>query len=141
MPHTRRHARVLAMQALCQWDVQQNNDPTALTEFLLKQVGEGGRIDYAASLVTSYWASHDDVDRRLSAAADRWDLPRLSVVDRNVMRVAVVEMLVGEIPPPVAIDEAIEIGKAFGEADSPRFINGVLDKVRKDLLNPFPGSD
>lgn len=137
MPHARRQARVLAMQALCQWEVQQSVDPVDLDEFLLAQVGVGGRIDYAGSLVRAFWSMGDDIDERISAAADRWELPRLSMVDRNVMRIAVTEMLLGEIPPPVAIDEAIEIGKEFGAADSPRFINGVLDKVRKGLPEPL----
>jgi len=137
MPHTRRHARVLAMQALCQWDVQQNADTESLREFLRAQVADGKGVDYAASLVTAYWSMREDVDGRITAAADRWELTRISMVDRNAMRVAVVEMLEGDVPPPVAIDEAIEIGKEYGGADSPRFINGVLDKVRQGLPDPL----
>jgi len=137
MPHTRRHARVLALQALCHWEVQQDVGANELTEFLNAHVGEGGGIDYAASLVKAFWSMRDDVDGRIASSTDRWELPRLSMVDRNVLRVGVTEMLLGDVPPPVAIDEAIEIGKVYGSADSPRFINGVLDRVRKGLPDPL----
>lgn len=133
MPTTRRHARALAMQALCQWDVQQDDTPDALAEFLLERVSAGKRIDYAASLVNTYWAQREDIDQRISTAALKWALSRISTVERNLMRVAVVEMLGGDVPPLVAIDEAIELGKEFGGAESPRFINGVLDKVLQEL--------
>ncbi len=137
MPSTRRRARILAMQALCQWDVQHDDSPVALNAFLRDQVGEGERIDYAAFLVTRYWDQRADVDHRISTAAEKWELSRISMVERNVMRVAVVEMLGGDVPPPVTINEAIELGKEYGGAGSPRFINGVLDKVLQELSGPL----
>ena len=129
MPAERRQARILAMQALCQWDVQQDETPEALEDFLADQEGGEAATAYAASLVRGYWSQRDRVDDRIASAATRWDLSRLSPVERNVMRVALVELLGEEVPPKVALNEAIEIGREYGGKDSPRFINGVLDMV------------
>jgi len=136
MTPNRRPARILAMQALTQWDVQQDESPAALEAFL-EHEPEGGAAHYAGELVRGFWASGEEVDRLISSAAERWTLPRISSVDRNIIRVAVVEMLQGLVPWKVTIDEAIEIGKEYGGADSPRFINGVLDKV----LSVLPSRD
>ena len=133
MPGDRRHARVLAMQALCQWDVQRDESHEALLDFLAEQSDGGHAIVFATSLVDAYWRQHAEVDGYIAGAAEKWTLSRISTVERNAMRVAIVEMLGGDVPPRVAIDEAIEIGKEYGGADSPRFINGVLDKVLKSL--------
>jgi transcription antitermination factor NusB len=154
MPSDRRQARILAMQALCQWDVQRDESHAALLDFLTetadtqrdldgqppsgKESGSerkprGGAIEYAATLVTAFWMARSEIDERIGAAADKWDITRISTVERNTMRVAVAEMLGGDVPPHVAIDEGIEIGREYGGADSPRFINGVLDKVLKGL--------
>ena len=133
MPLRRRNARILAMQALCQWDVQHDDSREALDQFLDAYVGEEERKEYALGVVLCYWRHRETIDHRISSAADKWDLLRISMVERNVMRVAVAEMLGGEVPPRVAIDEAIEISKEYGGADSGRFINGVLDKILREL--------
>ena len=75
------------------------------------------------------------MDGQIAGAAKRWDLERISLVERNIMRVAVVELSAGRVPPKVVLDEAIEIGREFGGADSPRFINGVLDEILKRLAD------
>jgi N utilization substance protein B len=124
------------MQALCQWEVQHDESSAGLDAFLLDQSAEHGGAGYAGEIVQSFWAQRDLVDRLIGTAAERWTLNRISPVERNVMRVALVEMLSGQVPPKVAVDEAIEIGREFGAADSPRFVNGVLDKVLRNLPSP-----
>jgi N utilization substance protein B len=132
--HTdRRQARILAMQALCQWDVQRDESSAALDDFLVAQEAAEAAADYTRELVEAFWAQRQRVDDRIIAAAAKWDLARISPVERNVMRVTIVELLAGTVPPNAALDEAIEIGREYGGADSPRFINGVLDVVLRRL--------
>jgi len=129
----RRQARILAMQALCQWDVQRDESPAALDDLLVARDASEAAAEYARELVQGFWTQRQRVDDRISAAAAKWDLSRISPVERNVMRVTIVELLAGTVPPNAALDEAIEIGREYGGADSPRFINGVLDVVLKRL--------
>lgn len=110
-----------------------------IDEFLIAMDASGSTAAYARDLVTTLWARRKNVDRRLRAASTDWDPVRMSPVDRNAMRVAVVEMLGTAVPPKVALNEAIEIGKEYGGADSSRFINGVLDQVMKGLPAPQGG--
>lgn len=129
----KRQGRILAMQALCQWDVQGDASAEALEGVFQTEGTTPRAAGYAEKLVRSFWSQPKPVDKHLSAASSRWDLSRVSPVERNVMRVAVVELIGTEIPPKVAINEAIEIAREFGGADSPRFVNGVLDAVLKGL--------
>jgi N utilization substance protein B len=117
------------MQALCQWEVQGDASSEALAEFLAVQDSPPEAIAYATELVQAFWRKQGEIDQRIASASIKWDLARISPVERNVMRTAIVELLGGEIPAKVVLDEAIEIGREYGGADSPRFINGVLDAV------------
>jgi transcription antitermination protein NusB len=77
-------------------------------------------------------ANQPDIDRRLTEAAENWRLVRMAVVDRNVLRLGAYELLhTPETPPSVALDEAIELARRYGSADSPAFVNGVLDRLRQ----------
>ena len=127
------------MQALCQWDVQRDQSQQALDEFVSAQGVPNGVAAYTVGLVGGFWAQQKSVDERISAAATRWDLSRLSPVERNTIRVAIVELLEKKVPPNVALDEAIEIGREFGGKDSARFINGVLDAILKNLVEKEKG--
>ena len=126
----RRHARILAMQSLCQLDVLADDFLPQLDRFLAEETPDRAVRDYARRLVHESWQRRDELDAAIQAVAEHWDVRRMTTVDRNVLRVAVCELLHRpEIPPPVAIDEAVEIGKTFSTADSAAFINGVLDAV------------
>jgi len=117
------------MQALCQWEVQGDASLQVLAEFLAVQDASPAAFAYATELVQAFWRQREEIDRRIASASIKWDLARISPVERNVMRTAIVELLGGEIPAKVVLDEAIEIGREYGGEDSPRFINGVLDAV------------
>jgi N utilization substance protein B len=81
-----------------------------------------------------YRAEADECIKRL---ARNWELPRIAAVDRNILRLAIYEMLHREdIPPVVSINEAVEIAKRFSTRDSGKFVNGILDKVKRDLMRP-----
>lgn len=117
------------MQALCQWEVQADESSESLQKFLHADSERVEAAGYAFDLVTAFWPQREVVDPMIESALTKWTLARLSPVERNIMRVAVVEMRGGKIPPKVAISEAIDIGREFGGEDTPRFVNGVLDAV------------
>ena len=79
----------------------------------------------------------EKIDRAIKEHAENWDIHRMAVVDRNVLRLAIYEMHYREdIPPVVSINEAIDISKRFSTEDSGRFVNGILDRIRQDLMRP-----
>ncbi len=121
------------MQALCQWDVQRDESTGVLADCFAAHESALDPIPYATQLVEAFWRQRDLVDARITATSNLWDLERISLVDRNILRVAVVELVVGDVPPRVVMDEAIEIGKEYGGADTPRFINGILDDIHRRL--------
>jgi N utilization substance protein B len=77
-----------------------------------------------------------DIDERIAKYSERWRIERMPAVDRNILRMAIFEMMQGETPPAVVIDEAIELARKFSGEGSAPFINGVLDSVRKELETP-----
>jgi N utilization substance protein B len=89
---------------------------------------------YALKLVAEVYANREVVDKTITAHASNWRLPRIDVTDRNILRIATYEMLFQkDVPPEVAINEAVEIAKRFCGSDSPAFVNGILDAVRVAL--------
>ena len=90
-------------------------------------------LDFAEKLATGVRADQLRLDRLLENATDNWKLERLAVVDRNILRLGAFELSSPEIPPRVAIDEALWLAHRFGTAQSPGFINGVLDRVARTL--------
>ena len=121
------------MQTLCQWEVQREESSPSLADFLAGQEASPQAAAYATMLVQEFWRQKSEIDARVASASEKWDLARISPVERNIMRVAIVELLNGEVPVRVILDEAIEIGREYGGAESPRFINGVLDAVYKNF--------
>lgn len=121
------------MQTLCQWEVQHDESIEAVTAVADLVEASPQAVAAARELTQAFWNDREAIDRRIASVAEKWDLQRLTVVDRNVLRIAAVEMLSGTVPPKVALDEAIEIAKEYGGADSPRFVNGVLDAVLRKI--------
>ena len=92
---------------------------------------------FAEPLIRGVLANRDVLDERIKKHAKNWDMVRMAAVDRNVMRLAVYEMLYREdIPPVVSINEAVDIAKRFSTDDSGKFVNGILDKIRGEVLRP-----
>jgi len=126
----RRRAREFALQLLFQIDLAGTPAAEALERFWTSlEVDEAVR-SFTERLVNAVLAEREAIDRRIVAAAEHWRIERMAVVDRNVLRLAVCELLWHEIPPAVVIDEAIEIAKRFGSEESGGFINGILDAIR-----------
>jgi transcription antitermination protein NusB len=131
----RRKAREVALQFLYQLDVNGASDPTAFEgEFWSRHPVDAEARAFADTLVRGSKEHQARIDALIARYAEHWDLDRMAVVDRNILRLAVYElMLDAEVPPKVAINEAIEIAKKFGTAESGRFINGVLDRIHREL--------
>jgi len=121
------------MQTLCQGDVQGPLSDADLIPFLTEIEANLPIRNYAMELIRFAWANQSIIDEEIAGSAPNWELSRISPVERNTMRIAAAELLLGEIPPVVALDEAIEIAKEYGGQDSPRFVNGVLNQVLATL--------
>ncbi len=94
--------------------------------------------EFAQPLIEGMIARLPEIDERIRRYCENYEFHRISAVDRNVLRLAIYEMLYREdIPPVVSINEAIELAKTFGGADSGRFVNGILDRVKDDLKRPL----
>ena len=134
----RRDGREAAVQFLYQVDTHRPADiEKALAEFWSQNDAAKNVREFADGLIHGALAKMPEVDVKIRALADNWDFERLAVVDRNILRLAIYEMLFcPEIPPVVSINEAIEIAKKFSTAESGKFVNGLLDRAKKDLLRP-----
>ena len=128
----RTKAREYALQALYQLDIRRGEPAEILKEFWeAHQPPDEGKA-FAQQLAEGTIAHAQDIDQRITAHANNWELKRMAVVDRNILRLGVFELLVmGDAPPTVCIKEAIELAKRFGDAESAKFINGILDAVYK----------
>lgn len=92
---------------------------------------------FAEPLIRGVLEHRDDIDERIKKHARNWEFHRIAAVDRNVMRLAIYEMLYrDDIPPVVSINEAVDIAKKFSTYESGKFVNGILDKVRGEILRP-----
>ena len=127
----RHQARILAMQSLCQLDAQGDAFLDQVGSFLADAEVSSETTGYANALVTNAWTQRESIDAELAVTASGWTVDRLVPVDRNVLRVALVELGAGQVPPKVVINEAIEIAGEYGTGDSGGFVNGVLDAVWK----------
>jgi N utilization substance protein B len=131
----RGQARLAALRFLYQWELNPGDDLQSAIEQQFKFLKVKTRIaEYAISLIQGAVLQLQQIDKIISENLTHWKLARLSVVDRNSMRLAVYEMMyVEDVPSRVSINEFVEISKRFGSADSPGFVNGVLDSIRTKL--------
>ncbi len=128
----RTRAREVALQLLFQRDHNIKVDRSALLRFVHDRLHEAALEAFCLKLYEGVVGHLDDIDKRLTAAAENWRLPRMATVDRNVLRLGAYELLFApDTPPNVALDEAIELARRYGSADSPAFVNGVLDRLRQ----------
>jgi N utilization substance protein B len=137
----RSRAREVALQALHQLEF---NAPPATAGEAVAALGRSlrgfvrGRLrstvlsDFAENLVAGVRRSRADLDRLLDARSANWRVSRMAATDRTVLRIAVYELLLGDTPGPVVVDEAIELAKRYGSASSPRFIAGILGGLLAD---------
>ena len=92
---------------------------------------------FADPLIRGVLEHRDDIDEKIKSHAKNWELHRIATVDRNILRLAIYEMLYREdIPPVVSINEAVDVAKKFSTQDSGKFVNGILDKIKGEVMRP-----
>ncbi|MHC4411163.1 MAG: transcription antitermination factor NusB [Planctomycetota bacterium] len=130
----RTRSRELALQVLYQVDARGVDALEQMDHFLSsEEASETDVHEFTRKLVKGTIEAKDSIDEMLSAAAENWKLHRMAIVDRNILRMAVYEMLhIEEIPAKVSINEAIELGKRYSTKQSGSFINGILDRIRRE---------
>ncbi|MDA1092766.1 MAG: transcription antitermination factor NusB [Acidobacteria bacterium] len=132
----RHRAREAALQLLYQREVgsvEGADLQAAVTRYWEEHPAPEARQAFTARLLQGTVQALDEIDRLLEAAADNWRLSRMSVVDRTVLRLGTYELLEGAAPAAVVIDEAIELARTFSGEEAARFVNGVLDGVKRAL--------
>ena len=119
----RRAARRTALVLLYQWDV---------TGQELASLFEGEIDPYAREIAEGVVAEHEQLDRRITEAADEWTADRLGALERNVLRIAIHELDAGEVPVEVAINEAVSLAKRYSSEDAGRLVNGILGRIARE---------
>lgn len=132
---SRHKAREKALQILYKVDIAECGPEENFTSLKEDASLETGAREYCETLVNGVLGKIKEIDRTIESSSEHWRLERMSVVDRNILRVAVYELrYMTETPYKVIIDEAVELAKRFGSVQSGAFINGVLDRVYKDAI-------
>jgi transcription antitermination protein NusB len=119
----RRAARRTALILLYQWDV---------TGQELASLHEGDVDEYSRELADAVVERHEELDRRITEASDEWTADRLGALERNILRLAIVELDRGEVPLEVAINEAVALAKRYSSEDAGRLVNGILGRIIKE---------
>ena len=133
MARKRSRARGWALQVLYAWETRGVRDrlPDLLREFTGARRISAEAKEYLETLITTLDLYLERIDEAITASLLNWRLERLSIIDRNVLRLAAAEMLHLAIPPRVVIQEALQLAEKYGTHESPRFINGVLDAMMR----------
>jgi len=139
---SRHLARSIALQSLYEWDFK-GRDEAKLAEILEHNIREFGpdldEPEFVIGLVRGTLDHIGEIDPIIERAAPQWPIDQVAMVDRNVLRLGLYELIWGDreaVPPKVAINEAIELAKSFGGESSGRFINGVLGTIYKEMGEP-----
>ena len=128
----RSKARRRALDVLFEADVRGLPAPTVLENMKARRAanGEGPLNPYTTTLVSGVAENREDIDDRLAALSIGWSLDRMPIVDRNVLRIAAFELLHGQdVPPAVALSEAVALASDLSTDESPRFVNGLLSRL------------
>jgi len=130
----RRRAKELAIQVLFHMEYNPG-DPGECFDRVCESFGPPKEVRvYSREVVLGVWENRADLDRLMRRSSKNWRVERMSRVDRNILRLAIYEVLYGkDVPPKVSIDEAVELGKRYGTEDSSAFINGILDHIYHEL--------
>ncbi len=129
----RRKAREIALQALYAWEVSGNSVDDVVRDMIEPRARKAVVRKYAETLVRRVAEEREEFDAAISARSEHWNLDRLTTIDLIIMRIALCEFLYSEdVPPKVAITEALEIAKRFSTEKSSQFINGMLDGLFKE---------
>ena len=136
---TRHLVRTIVLQSLYEWDFyKRNTDLLKIVERNVEEFGPGiDEPDFVWRLVKGIIEHLSDIDAVIVKSAPEWPIDQIAIIDRNVLRIGLYELLYAdpnEVPPKVAINEAIEIAKNYGGLNSPKFVNGVLGTVYRETV-------
>ena len=140
---TRHLVRSVVLQSLYEWDFYgQKQDLKKIVARNLEEFASGiDEPEFAWKIIENLTAHFKDIDEIITKAAPEWPLAQISIIDRNVLRIGLYELLYAdpaEVPPKVAINEAIELAKNYGGSNSSRFINGVMGTVYREMQGGSP---
>ena len=129
-PSSRRNGRILVLKALYEYDASRHRMDETMERLLADaDLGHQGKA-FAQRLGEGAIANLDEIDGVIKKYASSWPVDQIPIVDRNILRIAICEIVDGKLAPPkVAINEAVELAKTFGSESSPRFVNGVLGSL------------
>jgi len=136
---SRHIARSIVLQSLYEWDFrnEKNLDIEKILEKDINEFGQGiNEQEFMKKLAKGVLEHKEMIDKIIEKSAPEWPLAQITIVDRNVLRIGIYELLFGdkkEVPPKVAINEAIELAKSYGGESSGRFINGVLGTIYREM--------
>ena len=131
----RRKSREFALQVLYQLNITKQEAITALARFQEHFSPNEEADEFLKRLVLGVLEHCQEFDRLIEQYSENWRLDRINMVDRNILRMALFELLYcEEIPPKVTINEAIDLGKRYGSEDSGSFINGILDRIQNEVV-------
>jgi N utilization substance protein B len=119
-------SRRLAMQALYQAELSRSSIEEALTRVLESEKFIPETVEFAKKLARASWEKREEIDKIIASLTIDWPLDRLSKVDHSILRLALSEIKLGEVPPSVVIDEAVELAKKYSTDEAAKFINGIL---------------
>lgn len=125
----RSRAREIVLQMLFQDDVNPLEATDAIHQFLVSRLQSKELVDFATSLLSGVRRNREELDEMLNRTAENWTVERMAATDRNVLRLGAYEMLYTDTPNLVCVNEAVELAKRFGTAQSAQFVNGILDKL------------
>jgi len=135
----RRLSRELVIQFLYLTEMNEGERVNQLKAFWESNLCQENVQAFTENILNDIFANQKEIDARLEKFSDNWTLSRMTVIDRSLLRMAASELMYSKtVPPKVAIDEAVEIAKKFGSEDSPNFINGVLDRVLREMKPDVP---
>lgn len=135
----RSRAREAALKVLYQLDITGDDAEDGLKIFLRHHKVPVSSQPFVGSLVKGTWQHRQEIDGLIRRHATNWSLERMAIVDRNILRMGTFELLFSnETPPKAVINEAVELAKRFGTADSGKFVNGVLDSIHKTERQDAP---
>jgi len=135
-------ARSTVLQSLYEWDFRSKADSEAeevITRNAEEFAGEAGDLSFMKVLIASILEKRNDIDNIITKAAPDWPLDKISIIDRNILRIGLYELIFAdkkEVPAKVAINEAIELAKSYGGEKSGKFVNGVLGSVYREMGEP-----
>ncbi|HHY40288.1 MAG TPA: transcription antitermination factor NusB [Syntrophaceticus sp.] len=136
----RRRAREIALKVLFQVDLV-NAEPFTVLDYLLAEYPLSDEMAaFSRSLIKGTLEHQTEIDNYIKRCSVEWDLSRMAGVDRNILRMGIFEILYYKTPVNVAINEAIELARTYSHEDAPRFINGILGRIAREISED-PGKD